>query len=62
MKFYLRITGSKLLSFLIAIASAIYGLVTKDGVQMVAGFGIAASLYINKQYQDRKELEKTHHE
>lgn len=54
-EFYIRVTSSKLLSFFIAISSAVYGLVTKDGNNMVAGFGISAGLYANKQYQDRKE-------
>jgi hypothetical protein len=55
-KFYLRITASKLLAYLIALCSGIYGISSKDGANMMVGFGIAAGLFANKQYQDRKEV------
>lgn len=55
MNFSLNFTASKLLSFIIAICSAAYGFIFEDGDNMVIGFGIAASLYANKQYQDRKK-------
>ena len=59
MSFYLRLTGSKIAAYFVILCSGIYGIMTKDGVHMVAGFGIGAAILSNKQYQDRKELESS---
>lgn len=58
MNYYLRFTVSKVAAYIIIISSAIHGILNKDGVHMVAGFTIGAGILANKQYQDRKELEK----
>ena len=58
MNYYLRFTVSKIAAYIIIISSAIHGILNKDGVHMVAGFTIGAGILANKQYQDRKEVEK----
>jgi len=58
MNYYLRFTVSKVAAYIIIISSAIHGILNKDGVHMVAGFTIGAGILANKQYQDRKEVEK----
>jgi len=62
MNYYLRFTVSKVAAYIIVISSAIHGIVNNDGVQMVAGFTVGAGILVNKQYQDRKELEGGKHE
>ena len=58
MNYYLRFTVSKVAAYIIIISSAIHGILNKDGVHMVTGFTIGAGILANKQYQDRKEVEK----
>lgn len=63
MNFYLRITGSKIAAYFIILASAIYGFAYKDGTTLIAGFTLGAGMFVNKQYNDRKEfLKKSNHE
>ena len=59
MSFYLRLTGSKIAAYFVLLSSGVYGIVTGDGGNMVTGFAIGAAILTNKQYQDRKELEKS---